>query len=144
VISISEPFIRRPVGTTLLAIGLFLVGIVAYEFLPVSSVPNVDFPTIRVSASRPGADPSVMAATVAAPLERKLGTISGVDQITSTSSLGTTSIQVQFSIGRDIDRAARDGRPRSMPRSPICPATCRRCPSSARPIRPRRRCSCWR
>jgi len=107
-ISISEPFIRRPVGTTLLAIGLFLTGIVAYEFLPVSSVPNVDFPMIRVSAGRPGADPSVMAATVAAPLERKLGEIAGIDQITSTSSLGSTSIQVQFSIGRDIDRAARD------------------------------------
>ncbi|MBR0797542.1 efflux RND transporter permease subunit [Bradyrhizobium jicamae] len=107
-ISISEPFIRRPVGTTLLAIGLFLIGIVAYEFLPVSSVPNVDFPMIRVSASRPGADPSIMAATVAAPLERKLGAIAGIDQITSTSSLGSTSIQVQFSIGRDVDRAARD------------------------------------
>src|ERR1700733_2584158 len=107
-ISISEPFIRRPVGTTLLAIGLFLIGAVAYEFLPVASVPNVDFPSIRVSASRPGADPSVMAATVAAPLERRLGEISGIDQITSTSSLGSTSIQLQFSIGRDIDRAARD------------------------------------
>jgi len=106
--SISEPFIRRPVGTTLLAIGLFLVGIVAYEFLPVASVPNVDFPMIRVFATRPGADPSVMAATVAAPLERKLGQISGVEQITSTSSLGTTSIQLQFSIGRNIDRAGRD------------------------------------
>src|SRR6476661_1729408 len=106
--SISEPFIRRPVGTTLLAIGLFLVGIVAYAFLPVASVPNVDFPMIRVFATRPGADPSVMAATVAAPLERKLGQISGVEQITSTSSLGTTSIQLQFSIGRNIDRAARD------------------------------------
>src|ERR1700712_3838727 len=106
--SISEPFIRRPVGTTLLAIGLFLVGVVAYQFLPVASVPNVDFPSIRVSASRPGADPSVMAATVAAPLERRPGEISGIDQITSTSSLGTTSIQLQFAIGRDIDRAARD------------------------------------
>jgi multidrug efflux pump len=106
--SISEPFIRRPVGTTLLSIGLFLVGAVAYEFLPVASVPNVDFPSIRVSASRPGADPSVMAATVAAPLERRLGEIAGIDQITSTSSLGSTSIQLQFSIGRDIDRAARD------------------------------------
>src|SRR5215216_3909044 len=106
--SISEPFIRRPVGTTLLAIGLFLVGIVAYVFLPVSAVPNVDFPMIRVSATRPGADPSVMASTVAAPLERRLGQIAGLDQITSTSSLGTTSIQLQFSIGRDIDRAARD------------------------------------
>jgi multidrug efflux pump len=106
--SISEPFIRRPVGTTLLSIGLFLVGAVAYGFLPVASVPNVDFPSIRVSASRPGADPSVMAATVAAPLERRLGEIAGIDQITSTSSLGSTSIQLQFSIGRDIDRAARD------------------------------------
>jgi len=65
--SLSEPFIRRPVGTTLLAIGLFLAGVVAFEFLPVASVPNVDFPAIRVFASRPGADPSVMAATVAAP-----------------------------------------------------------------------------
>jgi multidrug efflux pump len=106
--SLSEPFIRRPVGTTLLAVGLFLVGAVAYQDLPVASVPNVDFPMIRVSASRPGADPSVMAATVAAPLERRLGEISGIDQITSTSSLGTTSIQLQFAIGRDIDRAARD------------------------------------
>ncbi|MBN9007290.1 MAG: efflux RND transporter permease subunit [Rhizobiales bacterium] len=106
--SISEPFIRRPVGTTLLAIGLFLVGVVAYEFLPVASVPNVDFPMIRVSASRPGADPSVMASTVAAPLERRLGQIAGIDQITSTSTLGATSIQLQFAIGRDIDRAARD------------------------------------
>src|SRR2546429_8717350 len=106
--SISEPFIRRPVGTTLLAIGLFLVGGVAYQFLPVAAVPNVDFPMIRVFATRPGADPSVMAATVAAPLDRKLGEIAGLEQITSTSSLGTTSIQLQFSIGRDIDRAARD------------------------------------
>ncbi|MGJ5180404.1 efflux RND transporter permease subunit [Bradyrhizobium oligotrophicum] len=106
--SISEPFIRRPVGTTLLSIGLFLLGIVAYVFLPVAPVPNVDFPSIFVSASRPGADPSVMAGTVAAPLERRLGEIAGVDQITSTSSLGTTNIQIQFAIGRDIDKAARD------------------------------------
>ncbi|WP_375413050.1 efflux RND transporter permease subunit [uncultured Bradyrhizobium sp.] len=107
-VSISEPFIRRPVGTTLLAIGLFLIGAVAYEFLPVAAVPNVDFPMIRVSATRPGADPTVMAGTVAAPLERRLGQIAGIVQITSTSSLGSTSIQLQFAIGRDIDRAARD------------------------------------
>src|SRR5580693_5964653 len=97
-ISISEPFIRRPVGTTLLSIGLFLIGFVAYEFLPVAPVPNVDFPSIRVQATRPGADPSVMAATVAAPLERKLGQIAGIDQITSNSSLGVTNIQLTFSI----------------------------------------------
>src|SRR4051794_36188960 len=107
-LSISEPFIRRPVGTTLLAIGLFLIGAVAYNFLPVAAVPNVDFPMIRVSATRPGADPTVMAGTVAAPLERRLGQIAGINQITSTSSLGATSIQLQFNIGRDIDRAARD------------------------------------
>ncbi|CCE10925.1 Multidrug resistance protein mdtC (Multidrug transporter mdtC) [Bradyrhizobium sp. STM 3843] len=106
--SISEPFIQRPVGTTLLSIGLFLVGMVAYIFLPVAPVPNVDFPAIFVTATRPGADPSVMAGTVAAPLERRLGEIAGVDQITSTSSLGTTNIQIQFSIGRDIDKAGRD------------------------------------
>src|SRR5947208_9660345 len=88
----------------------FLVCIVAYVILPVSAVPNVDFPMIRVSATRPGADPSVMAATVAAPLERRLGQIAGIDQITSTSTLGSTSIQLQFSIGRNIDRAARDVR----------------------------------
>ena len=106
--SLSEPFIRRPVGTTLLSFGLLLIGLVAYRFLPVAALPNVDFPMIFVSASRPGAAPAVMAATVAAPLERRLGEIAGVDQITSTSSLGQTRIQLQFEIGRDIDRAARD------------------------------------
>ena len=88
----SEPFIRRPVGTTLLAIGLLLVGVVAYRFLPVASMPTVDFPTISVTASRPGADPETMAATVAAPLERRLGEIPGVTELTSRSSLGTTRI----------------------------------------------------
>src|ERR1041384_7609439 len=104
----SYPFIRRPVGTTLMAIGLFLAGAVAYQFLPVASLPGVDFPTIRVSASRPGADPATMAATVAAPLERRLAEIAGVTEITSTSSLGSTSISVQFDLGRGVDRAARD------------------------------------
>src|SRR6476659_1447458 len=104
----SYPFIMRPVGTTLLAIGLLLVGIVAYRLLPVASMPNVELPTIRVSASRPGADPAIMAATVAAPLERQLGTIAGVTEITSVSSLGQTSIIVQFDLARNIEGAARD------------------------------------
>src|SRR6202030_3763543 len=104
----SYPFIRRPIGTTLLAIGLFLVGLVAYLFLPVASLPTVDFPTIRVSASRPGADPAIMAATVAAPLERRLGEIAGVSEITSVSSLGSSSITIQFDLNRSIDGAARD------------------------------------
>ncbi len=106
--NVSYPFIMRPVGTTLLAVGLLLVGIVAYRFLPVASMPNVELPTIRVSASRPGADPAIMAATVAAPLERNLGTIAGVTEITSVSSLGSTNITVQFDLNRKIDGAARD------------------------------------
>jgi len=106
--NLSYPFIRRPVGTTLMAIGLFILGAVAYHFLPVASVPAVDFPTIRVSASRPGADPETMAATIAAPLERRLGAISGVTEITSRSSLGQTNITIQFDLNRDIDSAARD------------------------------------
>src|SRR5882724_9246013 len=106
--NVSYPFIMRPVGTTLLAIGLLLVGIVAYRLLPVASLPNVEIPTIRVSASRPGADPAIVAATVAAPLERTLGTIAGVTEITSVSSLGSTSIIVQFDLTRSIEGAARD------------------------------------
>src|SRR5262249_54261515 len=106
--NVSYPFITRPVGTTLLAIGLLLVGIVAYRFLPVASMPSVEFPTIRVSANRPGADPAIVAATVAAPLERNLGTIAGVTEITSVSSLGQTSITVQFDLSRSIEGAARD------------------------------------
>ncbi|MGE0034628.1 MAG: efflux RND transporter permease subunit [Xanthobacteraceae bacterium] len=106
--SFSEVFIRRPVGTTLLAIGLLLVGIVAYRFLPVASMPTIEFPTISVSASRPGADPETMAATVAAPLERRLGEIPGVTELTSRSSLGSTRISVQFDLSRNIDGAARD------------------------------------
>jgi len=104
----SLPFIRRPIGTTLLAIGLFLVGAVAYRFLPVASLPSVEFPTIFVTANRPGADPNVMAATVAAPLERRLGEISGVTELTSVSSLGLSRITIQFDLSRSIDGAARD------------------------------------
>ncbi|TRL34901.1 efflux RND transporter permease subunit [Rhizobium straminoryzae] len=106
--NISGPFISRPVGTTLLAIGLMLLGLVAYHFLPVSSLPAVDLPTIRVSASRPGADPESMASSVAAPLERHLGAIAGVTEMTSTSGLGTTNIFLQFDIARNVDSAAQD------------------------------------
>ncbi len=104
----SRPFIERPIGTTLLAVGLMLVGIVAYWMLPVASMPSVEFPTIRVNAGRPGADPQVMAATVAAPLERRLGEIAGVSEITSQSMTGSTSISLQFDLSRSIDGAARD------------------------------------
>jgi multidrug efflux pump len=104
----SDVFIRRPVGTILISIGILLVGIVAYRMLPVASLPSVDIPTIRVSASRPGADPATMAASVAAPLERRLGEIAGVTEITSVSSLGTSMITIQFDLSRNADGAARD------------------------------------
>ncbi|SCB14272.1 efflux RND transporter permease subunit [Rhizobium lusitanum] len=106
--NLSEPFIKRPVGTTLLAIGLMILGIVAYRFLPVASLPTVDLPTIVVSAGRPGADPASMAASVAAPLERHLGTIAGVTQLTSVSSLGSSTIIAQFDLSRSVDGAAQD------------------------------------
>src|SRR6185437_14630791 len=104
----SWPFIRRPIGTTLMAIGLFMVGAVAYAFLPVASLPSVDLPTIAVMANRPGADPNIMAATVAAPLERRLGEIAGVTELTSVSSLGSSRLIVQFDLSRSVDGAARD------------------------------------
>jgi multidrug efflux pump len=106
--NLSEPFIKRPVGTTLLAIGLIILGLVSYRFLPVASLPTVDLPTIIVSANRPGADPASMAASVAAPLERRLGTIAGVTELTSVSSLGSTSIVIQFDLSRSVDGAGQD------------------------------------
>ena len=106
--NVSAIFIFRPVATALLAIGLFLAGATAYEFLPVASLPTVDFPTINVSASRPGADPMTMAATVSAPLERRLGEIPGVTELTSSNSLGSATMTVQFDLSRKIDGAARD------------------------------------
>src|SRR5205814_10033639 len=106
--SISSPFVRRPVGTSLLAIGLFLLGVGAYHFLPVAPLPRVDFPVISVSASLPGADPTTVASSLAAPLERRLAQISGVSEITSISTLGGTSITLQFDLNRTVDRAARD------------------------------------
>jgi hydrophobe/amphiphile efflux-1 (HAE1) family protein len=105
---ISEPFIRRPAGTSLLMIAVMLLGSVAYQFLPVSALPRIDFPTINVNASLPGAAPETMASSVAAPLERRFGQIGGVSEMTSVSGLGTCSITIQFSLDRDIDLAARD------------------------------------
>ncbi len=106
--SISTPFIQRPIATTLLAIGVALAGLVAYWALPVAPLPRIDLPTVVVFANQPGADPATMAASVAAPLERRLGAIAGVNELTSTSSLGTTSIVVQFDLSRTVESAARD------------------------------------
>lgn len=106
--NISEPFIRRPVATTLIMVAIILAGITAFKLLPVSPLPQVDFPTISVSASLPGASPETMAATVATPLERSLGRIAGISEMTSTSSLGFTRITLQFDLSRNIDGAAND------------------------------------
>jgi len=106
--SISEPFIRRPIGTCLLAVGLLAIGIVTFPMLPVAPLPQVDFPTVQVSASLPGASAETMAAGVTTPLERQLSLIAGVTELTSTSSLGSSSITVQFDLDRDIDAAAGD------------------------------------
>ncbi len=106
--NISAPFIRRPIGTSLLAAALLLSGILAFNYLPVSSLPRVDFPVISIGAQLPGADPQTMASAVATPLERQFGRISGVNQMTSSSQLGSTGIALQFDLNRNIDAAARD------------------------------------
>jgi multidrug efflux pump len=106
--SLSSPFIERPVATTLLTVALALAGAVAFKEMPVASLPQVDFPTISVGASLPGASPEIMASSVATPLERQFGRIAGVTEMTSTSSIGTTSITLQFDLNRDINGAARD------------------------------------
>ena len=106
--SFSAIFIRRPVATTLLTVGLFLAGAVAFPLLPVSSLPQVDFPTIQVQAALPGASPETMATSVATPLERQFGRIAGVTEMTSASFLGSTAIVLQFDLNRNIDGAARD------------------------------------
>ncbi|NGZ08562.1 MAG: multidrug efflux RND transporter permease subunit [Nitrospira sp. LK70] len=106
--NISAPFIRRPVATTLLTVGVTLIGLVAFRFLPVAALPQVEFPTINVSAGLPGASPETMATSVAAPLEHQFTRIAGVTEMTSTSMLGSSNITLQFELSRDIDGAARD------------------------------------
>jgi multidrug efflux pump len=106
--NISAPFIQRPVATTLLTVGIALAGAIAFEVLPVAPLPEVDFPTISVSASLPGGSADIMASSVATPLERQFGHIAGVTEMTSASTLGSTSVTIQFDLSRDIDGAARD------------------------------------
>src|SRR5207302_10058483 len=106
--NISAPFIKRPVGTSLLTIGVLLAGILAFQFLPVAPLPQVEFPVISVSAGLPGASPETMASAVATPLERQFGRIAGVNQMTSTSQIGSTNIVLQFDLNRNIDAAGRD------------------------------------
>src|SRR5438477_126540 len=106
--SISTPFIRRPVGTSLLSVAVLLAGALAYSKLPVAPLPEVEFPTVSVNAGLPGASPETMASAVATPLERQFGRIAGVTQMTSSSGLGTTNVTLQFDLNRDINAAARD------------------------------------
>src|SRR6202046_3132186 len=104
----SRIFIQRPVATTLLRVAVALAGVIAFTVLPVSALPQVDFPTITVAASLPGASPDIMASSIATPLERQFGHIAGVTEMTSSSTLGTTGITLQFDLSRDINGAARD------------------------------------
>ncbi len=106
--NLSALFIKRPVTTTLIMLGIVVFGVMSYRLLPVSDLPNVDFPTIQVGAGLPGASPETMASSVALPLEKQFATIAGVTAINSTSSLGSTNITIQFELSRNIDAAAQD------------------------------------
>src|SRR4051812_28703410 len=106
--NLSQPFVKRPIGTVLLTIGVALAGIAGFFVLPVSPLPQVDFPAISVSATLPGASPDTMASSVATPLERRLGVIAGVNEMTSSSNNGSTRINLQFDLSRKIDAAARE------------------------------------
>src|SRR5712672_1857480 len=106
--NISAPFIRRPIGTSLLTIAVLMAGALAFRFLPVAPLPQVEFPVIQVQAGLPGASPETMASAVATPLERQFGRIAGITEMTSSSQLGSTNIALQFELDRDINAAARD------------------------------------
>ncbi|HYA04123.1 MAG TPA: efflux RND transporter permease subunit, partial [Syntrophobacteria bacterium] len=136
----SAPFIQRPVMTTLVMVSLLLFGAMAYRYLPVSDLPNVDFPTILVNASLPGASPETMATAVATPLERQFSTIAGLDSMTSTSSLGQSQITLQFTLDRNIDAAAQDvqsaisGAQRQLPQDMPSPPSYRKVNPADQPI----------
>src|SRR5437764_6625073 len=127
--NVSEPFIQRPIATSLLMAGVLLMGLLGYTLLPISALPPVDFPTIQVTAQYPGASPDVMASSVTTPLERQFGQISGLLMMNSVSSFGNTQITLQFTLDRDIDSAAQDVQaaigaaggvlPRDMPGPPV-------------------------
>jgi multidrug efflux pump subunit AcrB len=107
-VNLSAPFIRKPIATSLLMVGIVLLGVIGYELLPVAALPDVDSPTIQVIAQLPGADPATMASSVATPLERQFGQIPGLAQMTSSSALGYTEITLQFNRNRTVDSAAED------------------------------------
>src|SRR5581483_10538104 len=120
--NLSELFIKRPIATSLIMLGIAVFGIVAYRALPVSDLPNVDFPTLNVSAGLPGGDPTTMASAVASPLERQFTTIAGLDEMTSSSSTGSANVTLQFDLSRDIDSAAVDVQTAIAAVMPLLPA----------------------
>ena len=120
--NVSEVFIRRPIATSLLMVGIALFGVIAYRALPVSDLPQVDYPTLNVSAGLPGGDPGTMASSVASPLERQFTTIAGLDSMTSRSSNGSTNITLQFDLNRDIDSATVDVQTAIAAVMPLLPA----------------------
>ena len=136
---ISALSIRHPIATSLVMVGILFVGIVAYPLLPVAPLPQVDFPTIQVTASYPGASPETMASSVAQPLERQFSQIPDVSEMTSSSALGTTRVTLQFNLDRDIDAAANDVQAAINAAGGQLPRTCRRRRPTANPTRPMRR-----
>jgi HAE1 family hydrophobic/amphiphilic exporter-1 len=121
--NVSEIFIRRPIATSLLMAGIALMGVISYTGLPVSDLPAVDYPTVQVQASLPGGDPATMGATVASPLERQFTTIAGVDEMTSSSSAGSTSITLSFDLDRNVDSAVVDVQTAIAAAMPLLPST---------------------
>src|SRR5882724_1526075 len=119
---LSAIFIKRPIATSLLMLGIALFGVIAYRVLPVSDLPNVDFPTLNVGAGLPGADPGTMGSAVASPLERQFTTIAGIDEMTSSSGMGSTNVTLQFDLSRDIDSAAVDVQTAIAEVMPLLPA----------------------
>ena len=142
--NISAPFIARPVATTLLTLGIAFAGVLGFSRLPVAPLPQVDFPTISVSAQLPGASPETVATSVAEPLERHLGQIADVTEMTSQSGIGQTRITLQFDLSRDIDGAARDVQAAINAARADLPTACGPIRPTARSIRPTRRSSFWR
>ena len=121
---ISAPFIRHPIATSLLMVGILFVGIIAYPRLPVAPLPQVEFPTIQISAQLPGASPDTMASSVAQPLETQFAQISGVSEMTSVSTLGSTSITLQFQLDRNLDGAASEAHALQPPPGVVCQMWC--------------------
>jgi len=138
--SLSAPFIHRPIATSLLMLGILVFGIAAFNLLPVAALPRVDFPTVVVSASYPGASPSTMASSVATPLEQRFAAIAGLAEMSSTSGVGNTTITMQFDLDRNIDAARRTCSRRSRRPPACCRATCRTRQPIARRTPPTVRC----